>query len=328
MKSDFDCRFSAMTDLSEALLAPMEIFLSWLLSLVIEITKVDRIVYFRYSNKEESWILISEKNLFGARSIPGKYRFSDMPDRKEFGEELDQWYYFPSKNISFDAVFVFRSAFGDVYALAIDDTKSARSFTIDEQVVLRKVSDMFVRLTFVKNKITQYERESATDFLTGLPNGRSLEESRKNISSGCTLARVDVDEFKKINDSFGHRTGDEVLKSLADIFKKSGAEFFRIGGDEFFGIIPENVDPRETLEKILSEFRSANICPVPVTFSAGFCFLPGNGDFDLASDAADQAAYFQKKRGRNGVRSAKLPDSPVDIAGKTDQELTVLFGIE
>ena len=87
-----------------------------------------------------------------------------------------------------------------------------------------------------------------TDELTGLYNRRRTQEgirgALRDTESGVSLIMVDVDHFKRINDSFGHDVGDLVLKGVADILKESAGELpkamaGRWGGEEFFLVLPE-----------------------------------------------------------------------------------------
>ena len=77
-----------------------------------------------------------------------------------------------------------------------------------------------------------------TDELTGLPGRRSLNENLLNLGKKYTIAMIDVDHFKKFNDTYGHKTGDQVLKMIASRLGKisGGARTFRYGGEEFTAI--------------------------------------------------------------------------------------------
>jgi len=76
------------------------------------------------------------------------------------------------------------------------------------------------------------------DELTGLPGRRSLDESMLNLGKKYTIAMIDVDRFKKFNDTYGHKTGDQVLKMIASRLEQmsGGARTFRYGGEEFSAI--------------------------------------------------------------------------------------------
>lgn len=78
------------------------------------------------------------------------------------------------------------------------------------------------------------------DELTGLPGRRSLNETLLNLGKMYAIAMIDVDHFKKFNDSYGHKTGDQVLKMIASKLERisGGAKTFRYGGEEFTAIFP------------------------------------------------------------------------------------------
>ena len=78
------------------------------------------------------------------------------------------------------------------------------------------------------------------DELTGLQGRRSLNEALINQGRKCTIAMIDIDHFKKFNDKYGHKTGDQVLKMIAVYLKKisGGAKVYRYGGEEFTAIFP------------------------------------------------------------------------------------------
>jgi diguanylate cyclase len=159
-------------------------------------------------------------------------------------------------------------------------------------------------------------REKAThDPLTGLPNRLAYEqriseeiERSRRYKHPMTLAVLDVDFFKKINDSYGHPAGDNVLKILAELFKKRTREtdfLARFGGEEFMMILPETEADaayhvadklRKTVEDANFHFRENK---VPVTISCGLTGLNEGDDKDSLYDRADNALYEAKQGGRN-----------------------------
>ena len=165
------------------------------------------------------------------------------------------------------------------------------------------------------------------DELTALPGRRSLNEALLNLGKKYTIAMIDVDHFKKFNDTFGHKTGDQVLKMIASRLGKisGGAKTFRYGGEEFTAIfagktvqeaIPYIEDFREAIGSTPFSIRdckqrrkqkndrrrknSANRKQVKVTVSIGLA-SPGSKktDPDKVIKAADKKLYTAKKGGRN-----------------------------
>lgn len=163
------------------------------------------------------------------------------------------------------------------------------------------------------------ERLSITDALTGLFNSRhfyrylDLEISRtKRYGSSFSLMLFDIDYFKKLNDSFGHQAGDEVLQELARIFKSISREtdvVVRYGGEEFVIILP-NTSEEEAITlagRILQSVQETVITingteNVRITVSGGVASFPQNASTAKGLlNAADSAMYAAKTAGRNTV---------------------------
>lgn len=159
-----------------------------------------------------------------------------------------------------------------------------------------------------------------TDGLTGLFNRRYLdlrleEEIRRSQRYGkCfSLILVDVDHFKRINDTWGHATGDLVLQTVARILTDNLREtemVFRYGGEELLIILPET--PLQQAVEVARRLREAvanhplhtidGATAFQVTLSAGVAEYPTHGSDKLTLlNAADHALYLAKRRGRNRV---------------------------
>ncbi|HVC86882.1 MAG TPA: diguanylate cyclase [Gaiellaceae bacterium] len=160
-------------------------------------------------------------------------------------------------------------------------------------------------------------RLALTDPLTGLGNHRHFHERLQRELAGAeeaegivSLCFIDIDEFKRVNDQFGHPAGDRVLSQVAARLRQGG-EAFRLGGDEFAVLLP-GVDDAVALsiaESIVtrisgSEFGMAG----PITVSAGVATYPQHGrERDSLIRLADGALYWAKEHGKNQVRLAR-PD--------------------
>jgi diguanylate cyclase (GGDEF)-like protein/PAS domain S-box-containing protein len=155
------------------------------------------------------------------------------------------------------------------------------------------------------------------DFLTSLPN-RTLFNDRLEIALGqakrlggrLAVMSLDVDRFKKVNDTFGHLAGDELLQSVALKLKKclrEGDTLARVGGDEFFLLLPSlcgQEDASIIARKIL-EVSSQPVChqnqEIRITFSIGIAVYPDHGEAkENLLRNADLALYRAKETGRNG----------------------------
>lgn len=155
-----------------------------------------------------------------------------------------------------------------------------------------------------------------TDGLTGLPNHRTIqgtlrhELKRSNrYNHSLSLIMADIDDFKKINDSYGHAFGDRVLKELSNIFQneiRSVDQVGRYGGEEFLFVLPETGEDhayqvaeriRQTVETSSYQFGETN---VGVTISAGISSdYGGSIEPDKLLKQADWALLKAKRTGRN-----------------------------
>lgn len=166
------------------------------------------------------------------------------------------------------------------------------------------------------------------DSLTGLLNHTTIKErmnqemaraKRMQIAgkeSYVSIAMLDIDLFKSVNDSYGHATGDRVLKSLSRFLTQRLRQSDTVGryGGEEFAVILHDTDG-VTSVKVMDEIREnfakimhqADGDEFSVTFSVGVASFPEFSDLALLSDAADQALYAAKRNGRNQVVFAGLP---------------------
>jgi diguanylate cyclase (GGDEF)-like protein len=170
-------------------------------------------------------------------------------------------------------------------------------------------------------------RELATrDPLTGVYNRRHLEQAlhqelvrAERHGRPLTVAMLDVDRFKRINDTYGHPTGDEVLREISERCQKtlrSTDLLGRYGGEEFVVIFAETELPDA---RIVSERLRAAIAERPVavgdraidaTVSIGLAAFTSGQDPSLLLERADAALYAAKEGGRNLVRTSGEVDAP------------------
>lgn len=154
--------------------------------------------------------------------------------------------------------------------------------------------------------------ESAFDWLTGLYN-RSFSEReiiRRIREENGTFMLIDLDNFKRVNDFYGHVAGDAVLQLVADVLKKNTREsdlVSRVGGDEFtiyFSGVSEKQDAKKLAQAILDEFegcRKEDALLSECSLSIGISFLKKQEDSYLdAYNKADRALYYVKQNGKNG----------------------------
>jgi diguanylate cyclase (GGDEF)-like protein len=152
--------------------------------------------------------------------------------------------------------------------------------------------------------------QATTDSLTGLMNRqgwfKAAELALQEVRGGgrvASLLFIDLDDFKKLNDTHGHAVGDEALRRTGQVLAarlNPGALAARIGGEEFVCLLPDQLpeQARRLAERLSAELKAG---PMPITFSAGVAeYQPGDGLGDLMA-RADAAMYAAKQRGRDRI---------------------------
>jgi diguanylate cyclase (GGDEF)-like protein len=138
------------------------------------------------------------------------------------------------------------------------------------------------------------------DPLTGLWNRRKLEDFFNQQNNKGTLIYIDVDNFKTINDTWGHPTGDACLQRIATCLRQvltSQSGLFRLGGDEFLAVIPDIDDDQLSMSiaHLKSELSLASKTTPSITISIGIQVLNKEIDFNQALKLADESMYKAKK---------------------------------
>jgi two-component system, cell cycle response regulator len=169
-------------------------------------------------------------------------------------------------------------------------------------------------------KSKELEEAARTDSLTNLPNRRAIEEWAARQLRGAARHRFplwvvlgDIDNFKGINDTFGHNSGDTVLKSFAEVLKRNTRASDmcgRLGGDEFVLVITHVDDEHieETINRFREQFADLSFSlqgqTIKVTASFGVAGTVDKelGDFGRLLNRADEMLYESKRAGRNLVR--------------------------
>jgi diguanylate cyclase (GGDEF)-like protein len=163
------------------------------------------------------------------------------------------------------------------------------------------------------------------DSLTGLVNHSRLQQQLDiefaralRQSQPLSLAMIDIDHFKRVNDVHGHQIGDRVLKNLARFLRqrlRTSDVVGRYGGEEFAVVLSGT--PGNMAEEVVNALRrdfaaiphETGAEPITVTFSAGIASLPGHASARELGQAADQALYRAKNAGRNCVVRDPGPDA-------------------
>ena len=197
--------------------------------------------------------------------------------------------------------------------------------------LLDQAREALVVLTLqAQQQAREFREQSQSDRLTGLYNRAYLDEviparflEAQRMSQPLSVIFIDLDHFKRINDSYGHQGGDQVLISVADVLRttlRSPDVVGRYGGEEFVCVLPNTP---ETAAALVAERLRAAVAgrrhgvgegrAVEVTISAGCATESVPSSFQDSSDlleAADRCLYAAKNLGRNRVVALKNLDLP------------------
>ncbi|MDI1308193.1 MAG: GGDEF domain-containing protein [Methylotenera sp.] len=214
---------------------------------------------------------------------------------------------------------IMKSLAGDIHSMNADARHSQSAF-LETQ---KKVEEAEMRINELTSKLDYISEVAHEDFLTGALNRRGMNEAIEREferadrhSTAISLAMIDIDHFKKINDTMGHSTGDEALTHLAKVVKgilRSTDVLARYGGEEFVILLPgsKQEDAINVITGVQREltknFFMHNSERVLITFSAGVSERIAGEAFDAVLPRADAALYQAKHAGRNRVVGAAIP---------------------
>lgn len=197
---------------------------------------------------------------------------------------------------------------------------------LDEQLV-GAVADLAAASLAQERRLALTFAEARRDALTGLPNRRAFDEHLDRLLAEkgpdpVTVALLDVDGFKAVNDTGGHAAGDEVLATLARIFMRSvraDEHVFRIGGDEFAVVIAGATEAGVRAgERILRATRLQRRGRNLPTLSGGVAHSAGVGSKQELLARADAALYNAKNAGGDRVAAAGIVAPPRPLAAVED----------
>lgn len=170
---------------------------------------------------------------------------------------------------------------------------------------------IFLRITNknIKQDTSKLTNLAVIDDLTQLYNRRYLSKIMEQNTRDCAIGLVDIDEFKKINDNYGHQIGDKALIRVSKVFRNyqySRLSVIRFGGDEFLfllekGTISELASILETIRKIVEKMDFGEDIPEGITISCGISKCEGGHSWNKIIEKTDKALYNAKIEGRNKV---------------------------
>lgn len=204
------------------------------------------------------------------------------------------------------------------------DTRAVQTETLrsrDDMLAARQeVLESETRIRDLESKLEQLSELVREDQLTGSLNRRGLDDvferefarSERRKSPLC-IAMLDLDDFKRLNDTYGHSTGDEVLIHLVRVIKETLRTMDvigRFGGEEFLIVLPETplAEAAQTVTRVQRELTKRifmhNNERLLITFSAGVAMRGPNEDQVSLIKRADEALYRAKREGKNRVTQA------------------------
>ena len=180
-------------------------------------------------------------------------------------------------------------------------------------IIVLLLAGLVASLIFINENRKNFKRLALTDALTGIYNRLGFDDQveqymRQNPQKHCIVAMLDIDDFKLVNDMYGHAAGDGVLRKLAESMKQNFSKdviLGRNGGDEFCIFMPDctAVEVKPFLKKYTEETKKFYCKGEEHTFtiSLGFAEYPVFADDRLQlMRCADTALYEVKMRGKNG----------------------------
>ncbi|MCC7268158.1 MAG: diguanylate cyclase [Caulobacteraceae bacterium] len=212
---------------------------------------------------------------------------------------------------------------GALKAMVADLSAATERVQAENKTLEIQLSESTAELGRLREHLEQVRRDATTDGLTNLANRKAFDEEfaracaeAEENGESLTLALIDIDHFKNFNDTWGHQTGDQVIRYVASVIGRLGAPprlAARHGGEEFAIIFPGEVGAPVTaaLEEIRMEVgsrmlkrRSTNEDLGAVTVSAGIAERRPGESMHSVMERADSALYASKRTGRNRVTVA------------------------
>jgi diguanylate cyclase len=200
----------------------------------------------------------------------------------------------------------------------VEETEREKLLSEQLSAMQEKVALMEAHSEQMQGQVRKERERAMTDLLTQLPNREAWQERLsfefnrwKRYQYPLTIGVLDIDLFKRVNDSYGHKAGDRVLQLVAKevMDRLRNTDFVaRFGGEEFVLLFPETLpaDAQIVMDKLRSHISALPFHfggePVTITFSAGLAgFAPGDTE-ESVFERADRALYVAKDAGRNCVR--------------------------
>jgi diguanylate cyclase (GGDEF)-like protein len=207
-------------------------------------------------------------------------------------------------------------SFGQTMGVLMLESEQTGTFLEGDIESLEAVADICATAIQNSHYVERVKQLAYLDGLTGIFNRRFFElriveeiDRARRFQSGMGVLMVDIDQFKRLNDEFGHLLGDEVLRQVSSIFHQQLRKIdvvCRYGGEEF-AILLSQTNPQhalavaEKLRRLVESWQFPGV-PRPVTISAGVATFPDHGTSrDELVKSSDAGLYAAKQGGRNRV---------------------------
>lgn len=206
----------------------------------------------------------------------------------------------------------------DLKAILSEIIQETNQLAEASQKLKTQLNETHKEMEQLRSELAQVREMAKTDALTGLLNRRAFDEALDSFvtspssQTGC-LALLDLDHFKKINDTHGHLIGDKVLRFCSSLIQKYAAGYHhaaRYGGEELAIIMPDTSLPealniidqiRKVMEDTRLKFKGNSESIGQVTVSSGIALLQAGDTVENLIDRADTALYRAKEKGRNRI---------------------------
>ncbi len=219
-----------------------------------------------------------------------------------------------------------------------DMASSTEAMLASNRKLMQELDSTRQETKMLRRQLQEARQQAKTDVLTELPNRKAFFDLLAEMDGNGefkhgrhSLFMLDIDNFKHVNDNYGHLLGDKVIRAVAQVLKKltKGKDFpARIGGEEFIVLLPDTdmdgaLAVAETIRRTIEQARIINprnqqvISKVTVSIGVT-AFEPGD-DLESVLHRADRALYLAKDRGRNCIVDAR--DLVVPLPGMPDERL-------
>ena len=221
-------------------------------------------------------------------------------------------------------------SFGHTLGVLVLDSEQRGAFSAHETQPLESVADICATAIQNAHYVERVKQLAYLDGLTGIFNRRFFElriveeiDRARRFPGSLGVIMVDIDQFKRLNDEFGHLLGDEVLRQISSLFHQQLRKIdvvCRYGGEEFAILLSQTAPDQalaiaDKLRRLVQNWQFPGV-PRSVTISAGTASFPQHGTTrDELVKAADAALYLAKQEGRNCVRQAPLAELSAAHAG-------------